>query len=97
MFWVVVALVSVVVVKYYTSIGKRKLEERLTRVKTALVDARKKLRSAQNEQAGVTEEMDEMEERIRRMKEIMDDLGLRMQSKEQPEEREEKMEKALHL
>ena len=71
-----------VVVKYYTSIGKRKLEERLTRVKTALVDARKKLRSAQNEQAGVTEEMDEMEERIRRMKEREDDLGLRMQGKE---------------
>ncbi len=97
MIWVAVALFAVVVVKYYTSFGKRKLEQRLISVKSGLVGARKRLKSAKDGLAEVTEEMEETEERINRMKEIMDDLGLRMQGQQQPEEKEDKIEKALQL
>ena len=97
MIWVAIALFGVIAVKYYTAVGRRNLDERLNRVKGALVDAREKLKSARKEQAEVNEEMEVMEERIRRMKEIIDDLGLRMQVKEEPEEKVEKVEKPVIL
>ena len=91
--WPAIGLFGVIAVKYYTAVGSKNLEQRLNRVKAALVNARQKLKSAREEQSNVAEDVEEMEERIRRMKEIIDDLGMRMKGREEEEEPVEKIER----
>ena len=93
MIWAAIALFGVIAVKYYTAVGSRNLEQRLNRVKGALVSARRKLKSTREEQSNVAEDTDEMEERIRRMREIIDDLGTRIKGKEKKEEPVKKRER----
>lgn len=79
MFWVFVILFLLVVgAKYFTAIGTRNLERRLNRVKSALEGARNRLRAERERQAGVATQVELTELRVRYMKELIQDLNLRL-------------------
>lgn len=87
MFWIFVLLFFLVIgAKYYTAIGSRNLERRLNRVKSALEGARKRLREERERQSAIAVDMELAELRVRYMKELIMDLGLR-QSRPAPDEK----------
>ena len=55
------------------------------------------MKSTREEQSNVVEDTDEMEERIRCMREIIDDLGTRITGKEKKEDPVKKRERPLRL
>ncbi|MDA0709066.1 MAG: hypothetical protein O3B73_02510 [bacterium] len=79
MFWIFLMMFSGVIgAKYFTAVGTRNLERRLNRVKAGLTKARADLKREHDRQAqiGADEEMAEM--RVRFMKELMQDLQIRL-------------------
>ena len=84
--WVFFSLLGVVSVKYYTSMEMRKLERRLDTVKEDLRRAKAKFESAQRENEEIVAEEELCTERIRAMKDMMQDLNVRLIAAERPEE-----------
>jgi len=88
-YWLLFSLTGVFVVKYYTAVEMRKLERRLERVKEDLTQVKSKLSDAQNDTEKAREEEDGFEERVRRIKETIEDLEIRLTTAS--EEREGQM------
>ena len=79
MFWVFLLMfVGVIGAKYYTAIGTRNLERRLNRVKAGLDKARQALRQERERQTEIASEEELAEMRVRFMKELMQDLQIRL-------------------
>ena len=72
--------VGVIGAKYYTAIGTRNLERRLNRVKAGLEKARQELRQQKERQTQVSADEELAEMRVRFMKELMQDLQIRLTS-----------------
>lgn len=77
-YWLLFSLLGVFVVKYYTAVEMRKLERRLERVKEDLTQVKGKLSDAQSDTEKAREEEDAFEERVRRIKETIEDLEIRL-------------------
>ena len=86
--WVIAALGLVVGIKYYTSIQMRRLDRRLITIKDSLQRVKKMYTEAQATQEDAAEEEGYQEERIRFMKEIIQDIQMRLTSSDRPEETE---------
>jgi F0F1-type ATP synthase membrane subunit b/b' len=71
--WTLAALLMVVGVKYYTSLEMKKLERRLETVKDGLQQAKDRHKTTQNKQEETEAEEAGQAERIRIMKEIIQD------------------------
>lgn len=69
---------GVIGAKYFTAIGTRNLERRLNRVKSGLDKARQALRQERDKQAQIASEEELAEMRVRFMKEMMQDLQIRL-------------------
>lgn len=89
LYWLLFSLLGVFVVKYYTAVEMRKLERRLERVKEDLTQVKGKLSDAQSDTEKAREEEDAFEERVRRIKETIEDLEIRLTTA--GEEREDQM------
>ena len=76
--YALLALVGVFIVKYYTAVEMRKLERRLMRVKEDLIAVKSKLADAQEKTNESREEEESFEERVRRIKETIEDLEIRL-------------------
>ncbi|MDA0709065.1 MAG: hypothetical protein O3B73_02505 [bacterium] len=76
--WVLVALLMVVGVKYYTSLEMRKLERRLETVKSGLQQVKERLQSVQKTQTDAQREESGFHDRMQVMNEIIHDLQYRM-------------------
>jgi anti-sigma28 factor (negative regulator of flagellin synthesis) len=87
-YWLITTLAGVFMVKYYTAVEMRKLERRLERVKEDLTQVKSKLSDAQGDTNRAREE-DSFEERVRRIKETIEDLEIRLTTS--TEEREDQM------
>ena len=85
-YWVLFTLLIVVGVKYYTSIEMRKLERRPEKVKNDLQQVKGRLQAAQDRSSSVEMEEHGFEERVRRMKETIEDMQTRLTAKEGEEE-----------
>lgn len=81
-YWALFTAIVVFGVKYYTSVEMRKLERRLNRVKDDLHAAKEKLQQAQQRQDNVQTEEALFEERLRSMKETIEDIQMRMTAKD---------------
>ena len=81
-YWIIFSLLTVIIVKYYTSIEMRKLERRLETVKDDLQRVKEKLQAAQDRQHSVHGEEEMYLERVRRMKEVLEDIQMRMTAKD---------------
>ncbi len=77
--WITLGL-CVVGVKYYTAVGGRRLERRLNRVKADLGKAKQRLRDQREKESDTSHEEEVTEMRVRSMKELMDDMRVRLQS-----------------
>ena len=86
--WVIAALGLVVGVKYYTSLQMRNLEHRLNVVKDSLHEVKEMYSEAQTKQGEASEKEGHHEERIRSVKEIIQDIQMRLTSSDKPEETE---------
>jgi len=82
LYWVIFSLLTVLIVKYYTSIEMRKLERRLETVKDDLQRVKEKLHAAQERNQTVKGEEEMYQERVRRMKEVLEDIQMRMTTKD---------------
>ena len=76
--WVIVALLIVVGVKYYTSREMANLERRLHAVKVALHNKKQELDTVQVRQEETQQAEVAMEDRIKHMKEIIQDVNIRL-------------------
>ena len=76
--WTLFTLLVVVGVKYYTSIEIRKLERRLETVKNGLHQKKDKLQEIQDRQKSVESEETMFTDRLRVMKEIIQDIQFRL-------------------
>ena len=81
--WVLFSLILVVGVKYYTSLELRKLERRLETVKNGLQQIKEHLQRTQDKQKSVQIEEAEFEERLKFMKETIQDIQFRQTSSEE--------------
>lgn len=97
MFWVFIILFLLVIgAKYYTAVGTRNLERRLHRVKTTLEGSRNRLREERERQASVAVQVELTELRVRYMKELMQDIQIRLaQSSVQPRSVKEEIASAV--
>ncbi|HAA74673.1 TPA: hypothetical protein DCE37_06085 [Candidatus Latescibacteria bacterium] len=89
LYWLLFSLLGVFIAKYYTAVEMRKLERRLQRVKEDLTQVKGKLSDAQTDTEKAREEEDVFEERVRRIKETIEDLEIRLTTAN--EEREDPM------
>lgn len=79
MFWVFLMMFAGVIgAKYYTAIGTRNLERRLNRVKAGLEKSRQSLRQEREKQKQIEADEEMAEMRVRFMKELMQDLQIRL-------------------
>ncbi|MBS11058.1 MAG: hypothetical protein CME19_05575 [Gemmatimonadetes bacterium] len=79
MFYLLIcAFAGVLGVKYYTSMGMRKLEHRLRGVQQDLDKVKGLKKEKEDEQKEMADEEDLCEERIRSMKDIINDLEYRL-------------------
>ena len=85
MVWVLVMVVMVVGVKFYTATRMRDLERRLNQVKEGLHQKKDELDAAQAQQAEVQTEENGHTERIRFMKELIDDIQIRLTTSDEPD------------
>jgi len=76
--WVIVALLFVIGVKYYTSREMAQLERRLNRVKTGLHTTKQEYDAVQVTQMETQKAEGAMEDRITHMKEIIQDINVRL-------------------
>ena len=81
-YWALFTTIIVFGVKYYTSVEMRKLERRLNKVKEDLHLAKQKHGQAQDSRNGVQKEEELFVERVRHIKETIEDLQLRMTAKQ---------------
>ena len=79
-------LVFVLVLKYYTAAQMRNLERRLNKVKAGLQEVKEKLTEEQDRQRAIQSEEILEEERIRAMKELIQDLQYRMTQSDRSED-----------
>tara|TARA_Y100000294_G_C8371346_1_gene262866 strand:- start:152 stop:454 length:303 start_codon:yes stop_codon:yes gene_type:complete len=77
--WVVMSFAMVVGVKYYTALQMRNLETRLNKVKDGLQGKKEELSRAMDRQNEVQADESAQAERIRSMKEIIQDIQIRLQ------------------
>jgi len=84
-FLVLLALAGVVGMKYYTSMGMRKLERRLRGVQQDLDKVKSQRKEKEEEQKAMAVEEDLCEERIRSMKDIINDLEYRLTTSKEEE------------
>ena len=77
-YWLLFSLLGVFAIKYYTSVEMRKLERRLERVKEDLTQVKGKLSAAQTETEQAQENENGFEERVRRIKETIEDFEIRL-------------------
>ena len=75
---------GVIGAKYYTALGTRNLERRLNRVKAGLEKVRQDLRQERERQSGVASDEEMAEMRVRFMKELMQDLQIRLSGVDAP-------------
>ena len=75
---IMVAIIAVVGVKYYTAVGQRNLERRLMRTRKDLDDAREVLREVKEKRAHVGEDEELVLRRIQYMKEKMEDMNIQL-------------------
>ena len=96
--WVVFSLAGVVLVKYYTSNEMHKLERRLATAKNDLHRIKRRYEEVQEERNEVAAEAALQEERIRSMKELIQDINIRLTARDASEEdlREERVRGALN-
>lgn len=85
-FWVLAAMMSVIGVKYYTAIQVNKFEKRLNEVKDGLHEIKETFLEVQEQTRQTEEEEAIFVERIRVMKEMIEDLKMRLSFEEKPEE-----------
>lgn len=85
-FLLLVAFAGVVGVKYYTSMGMRKLERRLRGVQQDLDKVKTQRRDKEDEQKEMSAEEEKCEQRIRSMKDIINDLEYRLTTSKEPEQ-----------
>ena len=78
MIWTAIALILVVIIKYYTATQMRTLEKRLTTVRNGLQREKDRLEECQDRQRAVESETQLFEERIRFMKELIQDIQYRL-------------------
>ena len=88
MVYAMLALLGVFIVKYYTAVEMRKLERRLMRVKEDLIAVKSKLADAQGDTNESREEEEAFEERVRRIKETIEDLEIRLTTSKIGEEQD---------
>ncbi|MCZ6633140.1 MAG: hypothetical protein O7G87_07015 [bacterium] len=79
--WVFMSLAMVVGMKYYTALQMRNLETRLNKVKDGLQEKKQELNQAMEQQDAVQADEAAQLERIRSMKEIIQDIQIRLQGK----------------
>ena len=94
MIWVLIALSVVVGVKYYTALGGRNLERRLGKVRGDLESARQQLRSVREKEGEVADEEAMAVLRVRYMKELIEDLRIRLASSDEDDEMQQKKAEA---
>lgn len=87
-FWALFSLLVVAGVKYYASVRMRQLERRLRLVKDDLLKAKDQYRGVHDKENEVESDESHFEERIRRMKEVIQDVQLRLTSSGEPKEAE---------
>lgn len=80
--WTLCMLIFVVGVKYYTSLEMRKLERRLETVKNGLHQMKEKLQVAEERQREIKSEEDGYEDRLKVMREIIQDIQFRLTTSE---------------
>jgi len=86
-FYLLLSFAAVMCVKFYTSRSMGALEKRLHEVQGALNRVKVQRKEAENEQNSMLDEELSCEDRIRSMKEIIEDLEYRLTiSKEEEEE-----------
>ena len=88
MLYAMLCLVGVFMVKYYTAVEMRKLERRLERVKDDLGQVKDKLGSVQKHMDQVRSDEEDYQDRVRRIKETIEDLEIRMTSSSQDDSEE---------
>jgi archaellum component FlaC len=88
MLYAMLCLVGVFMVKYYTAVEIRKLERRLERVKDDLGQVKDKLGSVQKHMDQVRSDEEDYQDRVRRIKETIEDLEIRMTSFSQDDSEE---------
>ena len=86
LYWTIFSGLTVLIVKYYTSIEMRKLERRLETVKEDLQRVKEKLHSAQDRHSVVQGEENMFLERVRRMKEVLEDIQVRLTTKDEADD-----------
>ena len=84
--WVLFSLVAVVIVKYYTSMQMRSLEQRLNVAREEAHKAKEKLLEAQKQLDEAKAQEDLYEQRIRSMNEMIQDINIRLTAGEQSKE-----------
>ena len=81
--WMLVSLVMVVGIKFFTATKMRDLERRLNRVKEGLQTKKEEFQTVLAQQEGIQAEEALSSERIRFMKELIHDIGIRLQTADQ--------------
>ena len=81
--WVLVSVLRVVGVKYFTATKMRDFERRLNRVKDGLHQKKSELDLVKSRQAQISADETLHSERIRSMKELIHDIQLRLQTKDE--------------
>ena len=83
MFWLIIGSLGVVFTKYYTAVGSRKLHRRIDNVKRDLEHVRRRLKEVRKEQHEMSHDEEEVIQRVRYTKELIDDLSIRLSSSEE--------------
>ena len=81
--WMLVSLLMVVGVKYFTATKMRDLERRLNRVKEGLQTKKEEFQTVLSRQEEIQQEEELSSERIRFMKELIHDIGIRLQTSDE--------------
>lgn len=82
--WMLVSVVMVVGMKFFTATKMRDLERRLNRVKDGLHTRKVEFDSAKSRQYQISSEEELHSERIRFMKELIQDIQIRLMAKDEP-------------
>lgn len=93
--WIAVGLCAIMLAKFLTSKWSAALNIRLDKARRDFDKAKAKLKAAQKD-SGVAKTMEALElERIRHMKELMQDIQIRLTQKEGREGREDRVHNAI--
>jgi len=85
--WILVSISSIVIVKYWTSKQTGKLNRRLDRARWDLQKAKKQHKDAQQKQESIKAQEELQIERIRHMKDLIQDIQIRLTQRETKEDR----------